>query len=194
MHNIGGILRSVAAIKSHPDFPYFLHSQPVIRNSLYFFIVKILITFFTLFACTAHARPQVSATVTFTMANVQSKGYTVFSGKVYDLQSQWAGLHPGGPSTIQGLKGIDGTAALQRKHGLSYVSKVAQYQVGILAGAPASPSLTAGFVPNSPTGSGSFKDSASSSTARLSSKNKPDKDGNKSKQSELDDMDSEDDD
>jgi hypothetical protein len=170
-------------------------------------IVNMFVALFILFASTAHARPQVSTTASFTMADVQSKGYTVLSGKVYDLQSQWAGLHRGGAPAIQGLKGIDGTMALQNKHGISYISSVSQYQVGILS-TGAAPSQTAGLVP---AGSGSFKASATrtrrtirasatrtrrangTSTARLRSKNTANKVTNNAEQPGLEELDGEDD-
>jgi hypothetical protein len=58
---------------------------------------------------------------TISMDEVKSKGYTIISGKVYDV-SGYASRHPGGAGRVNAMKGTDGTQRLKGKHGLGYVS------------------------------------------------------------------------
>jgi cytochrome b involved in lipid metabolism len=52
---------------------------------------------------------------------------------VYDL-TQWIPQHPGGPGVIEGMCGIDGTAAFEGQHqgSNSAASALAQFKLGPL--------------------------------------------------------------
>jgi len=47
--------------------------------------------------------------------NSASSCWSVISGNVYNL-TQWINSHPGGPSVIRGLCGVDGTSSFNGKH------------------------------------------------------------------------------
>jgi hypothetical protein len=76
-------------------------------------------------ASTPVAAPKPSATATpalpsYTLAKVKENNsaancWTIINSNVYDL-TKWAAMHPGGPSVIRGLCGIDGTAAFTARH------------------------------------------------------------------------------
>jgi hypothetical protein len=87
----------------------------------------------------------------FSLADVQANGYTIISGNVYDLQSQWAGRHPGGSSSITGLRGIDGTSQFNAKHPGMGVSRISTYSVGSFAATSTAPGVAP--APASPSGS-----------------------------------------
>jgi cytochrome b involved in lipid metabolism len=47
--------------------------------------------------------------------NSASSCWSVISGNVYNL-TQWINQHPGGPSAIASLCGVDGTASFNAQH------------------------------------------------------------------------------
>ena len=56
----------------------------------------------------------------YTLAKVKENNsaancWTIINSNVYDL-TKWAAMHPGGPSVIRGLCGIDGTSAFTARH------------------------------------------------------------------------------
>jgi uncharacterized membrane protein YgcG len=55
-----------------------------------------------------------------TQDQVKAKGYTIISGKVYDV-SGYANRHPGGAGRINAMKGTDGTQRLKGAHSLGFV-------------------------------------------------------------------------
>ena len=87
--------------------------------------------------------PAPSAEVTtqsgYTMAKVKENNssascWSVISGNVYDL-TKWINQHPGGPSAIQSLCGVDGTSSFLAQHrgGGSPQQRLAGYLLGPLA-------------------------------------------------------------
>ena len=75
-------------------------------------------------AATPTPSPTPTAEVTtqagFTMAKVKENNsaascWSVINGNVYNL-TQWINSHPGGPSVIRGLCGVDGTSSFNGKH------------------------------------------------------------------------------
>jgi hypothetical protein len=75
-------------------------------------------------AATPTPSPTPTAEVTtqtgYTMAKVKENNssascWSVISGNVYNL-TQWINSHPGGPSVIRGLCGVDGTSSFNGKH------------------------------------------------------------------------------
>jgi len=77
---------------------------------------------------------------TLTLAGVQSHNtakdcWSIVSGKVYKL-TDWISRHPGGPGVIQGMCGIDATAAFNGQHGGASGPKqtLAGYLLGALKG------------------------------------------------------------
>jgi cytochrome b involved in lipid metabolism len=64
--------------------------------------------------------PEMTAQAGYTMAKVKennsaSSCWSVINGNVYNL-TQWINSHPGGPSVIRGLCGVDGTSSFNGKH------------------------------------------------------------------------------
>jgi cytochrome b involved in lipid metabolism len=47
--------------------------------------------------------------------NSAASCWSVINGNVYNL-TQWINSHPGGPSVIRGLCGVDGTSTFNGKH------------------------------------------------------------------------------
>ena len=75
----------------------------------------------------------------YTMAKVKENNsanscWSVINGNVYNL-TQWINSHPGGPSVIRGLCGVDGTSSFNGKHRGqgNPTSTVASYLLGPLA-------------------------------------------------------------
>ena len=75
----------------------------------------------------------------YTMAKVKennsaSSCWSVINGNVYNL-TQWINSHPGGPSVIRGLCGVDGTSSFNGKHRGqgNPTSTLASYLLGPLA-------------------------------------------------------------
>jgi len=75
-------------------------------------------------AATPTPSPTPTAEVTtqagYTMAKVKENNssascWSVINGNVYNL-TQWINSHPGGPSVIRGLCGVDGTSSFNGKH------------------------------------------------------------------------------
>ena len=63
---------------------------------------------------------EVSTQAGYTMAKVKENNsaascWSVINGNVYNL-TQWINSHPGGPSVIRGLCGVDGTSSFNGKH------------------------------------------------------------------------------
>jgi hypothetical protein len=63
---------------------------------------------------------EVSTQAGYTMAKVKENNsaascWSVINGNVYNL-TQWINSHPGGPSVIRGLCGVDGTSTFNGKH------------------------------------------------------------------------------
>ena len=68
----------------------------------------------------ASPTPEVTTQSAYTMAKVKennsaSSCWSVISGNVYNL-TQWINQHPGGPSAIASLCGVDGTASFNAQH------------------------------------------------------------------------------
>ena len=64
--------------------------------------------------------PEMTRQTGYTMAKVKennsaSSCWSVINGNVYNL-TQWINSHPGGPSVIRGLCGVDGTSSFNGKH------------------------------------------------------------------------------
>ena len=64
--------------------------------------------------------PEITTQSGYTMAKVKennsaSSCWSVIIGNVYNL-TQWINSHPGGPSVIRGLCGVDGTSSFNGKH------------------------------------------------------------------------------
>ena len=64
--------------------------------------------------------PEMTTQTGYTMAKVKennsaSNCWSVINGNVYNL-TQWINSHPGGPSVIRGLCGVDGTSSFNGKH------------------------------------------------------------------------------
>ncbi len=69
----------------------------------------------------ASPTPEVTTQSAYTMAKVKENNsaascWSVISGNVYNL-TQWINQHPGGPSAIRGLCGVDGSSSFNGKHG-----------------------------------------------------------------------------
>jgi cytochrome b involved in lipid metabolism len=87
---------------------------------------------------TATATPTPTATTGATLNlalvathNTAANCWTIVNGNVYNLTA-WIALHPGGPNVIQGMCGIDASAAYTGQHGSKSkpAGKLAQYLVG----------------------------------------------------------------
>lgn len=83
--------------------------------------------------------PEMTTQAGYTMAKVKENNsaascWSVINGNVYNL-TQWINSHPGGPSVIRGLCGVDGTSSFNGKHrGQSNpTSTLASYLLGPLA-------------------------------------------------------------
>ena len=83
--------------------------------------------------------PEMTTQAGYTMAKVKENNsaascWSVINGNVYNL-TQWINSHPGGPSVIRGLCGVDGTSTFNGKHrGQSNpTSTLASYLLGPLA-------------------------------------------------------------
>jgi hypothetical protein len=68
----------------------------------------------------ASPTPEVTTQSGYTMAKVKENNsaascWSVISGNVYNL-TQWINQHPGGPSAIASLCGVDGTASFNAQH------------------------------------------------------------------------------
>jgi hypothetical protein len=94
-------------------------------------------------AATSTPSPTPTAEVTtqagYTMAKVKENNsaascWSVINGNVYNL-TQWINSHPGGPSVIRGLCGVDGTSSFNGKHRGqgNPTSTLASYLLGPLA-------------------------------------------------------------
>jgi hypothetical protein len=94
-------------------------------------------------AATPTPSPAPTAEVTtqagYTMAKVKENNsaascWSVINGNVYNL-TQWINSHPGGPSVIRGLCGVDGTSSFNGKHRGqgNPTSTLASYLLGPLA-------------------------------------------------------------
>ena len=64
--------------------------------------------------------PEMTTQSGYTMAKVKENNsaascWSVINGNVYNL-TQWINSHPGGPSVIRGLCGVDGTSSFNGKH------------------------------------------------------------------------------
>ena len=64
--------------------------------------------------------PEMTTQTGYTMAKVKENNsaascWSVINGNVYNL-TQWINSHPGGPSVIRGLCGVDGTSSFNGKH------------------------------------------------------------------------------
>jgi cytochrome b involved in lipid metabolism len=79
--------------------------------------------------------------------NTAADCWSIVNGNVYDL-TQWIPQHPGGPGVIEGMCGIDGTAAFEGQHqgSNSAASALAQFELGAL-GAAVPAASTAGSAP-----------------------------------------------
>ena len=69
----------------------------------------------------ASPTPEVTTQSAYTMAKVKENNsaascWSVISGNVYNL-TQWINSHPGGPSSIRNLCGVDGSSSFNGKHG-----------------------------------------------------------------------------
>ena len=65
--------------------------------------------------------PEVTTQSDYTMANVKKNNsaascWSLINGNVYNL-TQWINSHPGGPSAIRGICGVDGSSSFNGKHG-----------------------------------------------------------------------------
>ena len=83
--------------------------------------------------------PEMTTQTGYTMAKVKENNsanscWSVINGNVYNL-TQWINSHPGGPSVIRGLCGVDGTASFNGKHRGqgSPTATLASYLLGPLA-------------------------------------------------------------
>ena len=83
--------------------------------------------------------PEMTTQTGYTMAKVKennsaSSCWSVINGNVYNL-TQWINSHPGGPSVIRGLCGVDGTSSFNGKHRGqgSPTATLASYLLGPLA-------------------------------------------------------------
>ena len=83
--------------------------------------------------------PEITTQTGYTMAKVKennsaSSCWSVINGNVYNL-TQWINSHPGGPSVIRGLCGVDGTSSFNGKHRGqgNPTSTLASYLLGPLA-------------------------------------------------------------
>ena len=83
--------------------------------------------------------PEMTTQTGYTMAKVKennsaSSCWSVINGNVYNL-TQWINSHPGGPSVIRGLCGVDGTSSFNGKHRGqgNPTSTLASYLLGPLA-------------------------------------------------------------
>ena len=83
--------------------------------------------------------PEMTTQAGYTMAKVKennsaSSCWSVINGNVYNL-TQWINSHPGGPSVIRGLCGVDGTSSFNGKHRGqgNPTSTLASYLLGPLA-------------------------------------------------------------
>ena len=83
--------------------------------------------------------PEITTQSGYTMAKVKennsaSSCWSVINGNVYNL-TQWINSHPGGPSVIRGLCGVDGTSSFNGKHRGqgNPTSTLASYLLGPLA-------------------------------------------------------------
>jgi hypothetical protein len=83
--------------------------------------------------------PEMTTQAGYTMAKVKENNsaascWSVINSNVYNL-TQWINSHPGGPSVIRGLCGVDGTSSFNGKHrGQSNpTSTLASYLLGPLA-------------------------------------------------------------
>ncbi len=81
-----------------------------------------------------------SATTGYTASDVKkhsstSNCWTIVNKSVYDVTS-WISKHPGGPGVIQGMCGIDSSAAFNGKHNGSQTAKatLASYRIGAFSG------------------------------------------------------------
>lgn len=87
----------------------------------------------------ADQTPPTSAQAGYTLAdvaahNTQSSCWSAINGNVYDL-TQWIFQHPGGPSYILAICGIDASAAFDAQHGGQRrpEQELAQFLIGSLA-------------------------------------------------------------
>ena len=69
----------------------------------------------------ASPTPEVTTQSGYTMAKVKENNsaascWSVVNGNVYNL-TQWINSHPGGPSAIRGLCGVDGSSSFNGRHG-----------------------------------------------------------------------------
>lgn len=83
--------------------------------------------------------PEMTTQTGYTMAKVKENNsanscWSVINGNVYNL-TQWINSHPGGPTVIRGLCGVDGTASFNGKHRGqgSPTATLASYLLGPLA-------------------------------------------------------------
>jgi hypothetical protein len=83
--------------------------------------------------------PEMTTQTGYTMAKVKENNsaascWSVINGNVYNL-TQWINSHPGGPSVIRGLCGVDGTASFNGRHRGqgSPTATLASYLLGPLA-------------------------------------------------------------
>ena len=83
--------------------------------------------------------PEMTTQTGYTMAKVKENNsaascWSVINGNVYNL-TQWINSHPGGPSVIRGLCGVDGTASFNGRHRGqgNPTSTLASYLLGPLA-------------------------------------------------------------
>ena len=84
-------------------------------------------------------KAEVTTQAGYTMAKVKENNssascWSVINGNVYNL-TQWINSHPGGPSVIRGLCGVDGTSSFNGKHRGqgNPTSTLASYLLGPLA-------------------------------------------------------------
>jgi cytochrome b involved in lipid metabolism len=83
--------------------------------------------------------PEMTTQTGYTMAKVKENNsanscWSIINGNVYNL-TQWINSHPGGPSVIRGLCGVDGTSSFNGKHRGqgNPTSTLASYLLGPLA-------------------------------------------------------------
>lgn len=83
--------------------------------------------------------PEMTTQTGYTMAKVKENNsaascWSVINGNVYNL-TQWINSHPGGPSVIRGLCGVDGTSSFNGQHRSqgSPTATLASYLLGPLA-------------------------------------------------------------
>lgn len=83
--------------------------------------------------------PEMTTQTGYTVAKVKennsaSSCWSIINGNVYNL-TQWINSHPGGPSVIRGLCGVDGTSSFNGKHRGqgNPTSTLANYLLGPLA-------------------------------------------------------------